>query len=433
MSPSEAATFASSLSTLRAELDTAWAPDPWAFRGLPDVILADTQVQRLTVPFVAGRIREVPVLGHGLHQQLDSASHRVATELDHLLPETVCGYRPTAGGGWKHYRQELRRRFELEDTLARDHRIAARIDIQRFFPSIGTGTIRRVLGGSGYHGDSDVILQGLDLITSRTGYPIPEGYAFARALANLVLSHVDQRLDRTPFVRWLDDYTIFGDSTVALERSIADIERFASEIGLRVNRTKTEIVDSSQLKTSRSGSLVELHPERNEETLSTKSTERQLRYSLRLAAENNDGKHLMFLADHFDVIPDSVYPRLAWYLSAVPSSPITLGIVHKALSRPAADRQAWAILRLAPVLWYLPEPISDELAELLIKQSARESILIPVVARVLARHAPGGLDLLSSGCSAPRTERALALAASEANTSTSDSDFSAGPPVKSYL
>jgi hypothetical protein len=393
----------------------------------------DVSVQELFVPFVANRNREIPVLGHGLHRQMDADAHRLATELDHLLPEAVCGYRPVAGGGWRHYRDELRRRFQIEDALAATFTTAARIDIRRFFPAISLAVLREAIEPSIGLNEFHSLIQGLDRIANRMGYPVPEGYAFARALANLVLSSVDRTLGPTPFVRWLDDYTIFGDSVMEVENSIAKVKESAAAIGLTLNSEKTEIVPSSTLKTARTGSLVELHGSDDMEPLALETPERQVRYLLRLAAEGSDSRHLTFIARHFDALPDSTFPRLAWYLTSVSENPIVTDILHRTLSSPRTERSAWATLRLAPVLWYLPQPIADGLAESLIKQSIRDPLLMPVVARVIARKAPWALDLLTNVDGSPGTERALALAAEEAGGIPSDSAFQLGPPVNSYL
>jgi hypothetical protein len=269
-------------------------------------------------------------------------------------------------------------------------------------------------------------------VRTKTGYSLPEGYAFARAIANLTLRAVDAAVER-PFVRWLDDYTVFGDSINELEGVIHRVGSAAEELGLSINATKTSIMASDDVRKHRSGSLVELHPERTAELeLTPESPERKLRYILRLGAERRDPLLVRQLVLMADSLPEAAYPRLAAYLASVPDAPMALELCEELLSSDR-ENQDWATLRLAPVLWYVGSSINQATAEVLLKAAWSCSILIPSISRVLAKGQPEAVELLPTDAS-PLADRARRLALLEAHRTESDEiNFSVGPPVKSYL
>lgn len=434
---------------LSAELDTAWAPDPWCYADLldreprVDSAPSNEDLSVVSVPFVGGRSRTVPWLGPFMHARLDRLAFRAAIQAEPFLSEGVFGYRPLPSGLWAHYRSALRRRFEMEDRLAARHKYAAKLDLKKFFPSIESENVRAFSG----YGVSDSVVEDLiellSIVAAKSGYMIPEGYSFARSLANLSLIPLDQSI-ALPFVRWIDDYTIFSDSVGDLEAEITRFERIVLSLGLQVAQEKTRVGPAETVVSARSGSLVEMHPipvSRSPGTGVTSKespgSERQLRYAVRVATERKDRELLLVAAGLAKGMPESLYPRLAWYLATLSRDPDAAAAMSQHLER-HHDHPVWAYRRLVAALWYFPTPLVERHRELLLDLATTMTEVYVPAARVFARHLPAELSSLPSARNEGE-ERAIQLATLESQSGTrqpaaSSLDwFSPGPPVKSYL
>lgn len=438
----------SALRSLQDELDTEWVPDPW---GLADFHAGDTQLPgvadlesplRLTVPFLGGRTRTVPLLdpwARLLFQQLATSAARTA---EPLLRTGVCAYRLRRDDTIEHYRSALELRYQFENDLAEQYPLVLRLDIRSFFPSVRLELLDSVLPTTdGPNGLRALLSRFLDWF----GYVLPEGYSASRALANTALVPVDTAVS-SPFTRWVDDYHVFCRSDFEATCAEDGVQRAAAQLGLSLSEVKTRVLESKAAVDSANSSALGLHHSAEITDVANgyrdapvswsndASAERRLRLALRLAADRRDDSLLSVLieggADH---IPASALPRLAWLLAVAPWTDGSTDLVADLLDIDDHFRQ-WRAARLGAALWYAPTDVvailTDTLEELMIESPVAQ----PILARVLARHRPNRLWDLHDLSTSASWNRAWSLAAAEAGgVRHPDLAVWRSPPVLSFL
>ncbi|WP_430478708.1 reverse transcriptase family protein [Streptomyces sp. P11-1] len=113
-----------------------------------------------------------------------------------------------------------------------------RMDLEDFFPSISSATIRALLQEQGYEGK--VADFAVSLVT--IGGKLPIGLSTSPLLSNLAFLSTDHTLadyaqsEGLSFTRYVDDLTFSGDVT---DRHSADIAQILDEAGWSVNTRKT--------------------------------------------------------------------------------------------------------------------------------------------------------------------------------------------------
>lgn len=420
------------------ELETDWAPDPWAWRLSAGSRSFERAYQAaaaeyplwLNVPFPGGKRRRVPLLGPWTRAVHTSVAHLVAADENGSLREGVHGFRTDEKGALEHYRSALARRRDYEHALVQTYDYVLTTDVREFFSSITDSTLAETVLAQLNPSIRPVATAAMRLVSSQVGYPVPEGYNAARAIASLVMRPVDAVIDR-PFSRWIDDYKIFSADRLALEHALDTVAAAVREIGLELNTAKSTISESSRLDTNYVGSLdCSTHDHEEVEGLadtlrSEHPNEKRVRFLVRLATEQSDDRVLAPLARYSVKIPDVAMPRIAWLIGTQPDHPTTQNIVDALLDM-ESDYAEWRFLRLSYALWYLPTSAVAELVPRLLLAAERWPSTEGVIARVLARHAPQALRSLSLVERLP--SRSSELVIEEMNGSSMP-----GPPLRSYL
>lgn len=72
---------------------------------------------------------------------------------------------------------------------------------------------------------------------------IPQGLPQSHILANIFLFPVDNKLiGQIEYIRWVDDFRIFGGSNNVLEKSLIELDHYLREFGLLIKESKTFLV-----------------------------------------------------------------------------------------------------------------------------------------------------------------------------------------------
>ena len=168
-------------------------------------------------------------------------------EATRLPPDTVCSYRfqPTSAGdfypqdnGWRRYATRSR-----ELALATDHILY--VDISDFYNQIYH---HRIAGSLETCGVSSVRARNVEKFlaryTAKQSRGLPVGPSCSHLLAEGSLSDVDSFLDQrgVPFVRYVDDFRVFSDSTPELVHLLQELTGLLhSNHGLALQTGKTEL------------------------------------------------------------------------------------------------------------------------------------------------------------------------------------------------
>jgi hypothetical protein len=134
------------------------------------------------------------------------------------------------------------RRFRAEtDRLLARHNQVLQLDLASAFPSIQRDSFFRFLQAAAPDSDVVTLLQTLLDSFNQPGIPLMNDSMFF--LGNAYLGAVDQIVARyTPtFIRFVDDYRIFGQSASELERAVENISRDLKAIGLALNFSKLKL------------------------------------------------------------------------------------------------------------------------------------------------------------------------------------------------
>jgi RNA-directed DNA polymerase len=119
------------------------------------------------------------------------------------------------------------------------------LDAEDFYSSVRTGLVRWALRNAGFE---DEALEWLVALLIRDGR-LRQGPPSSPAMANLVLAQLDERVAaealrlRVKVTRVVDDFAISGSDRSAVREMQRFITRQLRDLGLRVNRQKTSIMD----------------------------------------------------------------------------------------------------------------------------------------------------------------------------------------------
>ncbi len=134
------------------------------------------------------------------------------------------------------------RRFRAEtDRLLAQHNQMLQLDLASAFPSIQRDNFFRFLQAAAPGSDVVALLQILLDSFNQPGIPLINDSMFY--LGNAYLGAVDQIVAKytTTFIRFVDDYRIFGQSASELERAVENISRDLAVIGLTLNFSKLKL------------------------------------------------------------------------------------------------------------------------------------------------------------------------------------------------
>jgi hypothetical protein len=198
---------------------------------------------------------------------LQCLADQLSLSISRNMPEWVFGWRldrqaPRRGHyasnsrEWKLFRKRLK-------SLSRNHRYVLKIDVASFFESINTEQLLSRLGRKYRKVD---LLGRLSayfdrLQTRRNGAGLPQRSLASSVLAQESLRSVDRYISRVASeispARWMDDIWLFGNSHGYLWDVCQEIEGILDCDGLKLNPTKTELIeahsDDSDLIASVSG------------------------------------------------------------------------------------------------------------------------------------------------------------------------------------
>lgn len=441
-------------SSLERETDTDWFPDPWGWSdlheggmtrgdGLPGTSARETSppddpLEFATVPFLGGRKRRVPVLGHSIRLRMMTATLKVMQQRDAALLPGVLAYRLLPDGTFEHYRQANTRRNEMEEGFSSTRRVVVSSDIRSFFPSLTARGLMQVVGDvSGW----PELSQLLEWFESELGYALPEGHSASRSLANAVLMPADRAIQQ-PFTRWVDDYHIFCHDFREGHEVVEQVGNSLKELGFSTAPAKTRIQaweDFTLAGSNLSAARAEGRPDfqfplealaDSSIDLTETHLERRLRYSLRLAAEDRSDTIIDALSMIDPVrLPVSVLPRLAWALSCRDWSPSTIRLFDNLVSL-NDEFTTWRRARLLAALWYAPTNVVRERLPALIKNAGHSQYCDLVLLRVLARHDPASLTQVTGFSRGSSWCRAARLVQREIE---GEAALAEGPPMRTYL
>lgn len=351
---------------------TAWAPDVAGDADLPYLAehpapASGPEVMALDIPTPGGGAMRVPVLHPALLIALHEATSPLRSRADALLTPGVLGYRHGAQAGW-HYAPAWREFSDEVTRLSRSHRWVAFTDVSSFFAST---TWEMVLGAT-QRSLGKPYAQRLTGLTQRfraSGqHTLPSGYADARLLSNLVLNEVDEQL-KVPFVRWVDDYRLFGSSERQLRGALTRAHAAMRRAGLRPNQSKTRIVLGSEAAARHENTLASVyHPERDSREVVRANLDRvlaracedpvrrrrDLRFALSRLARERDPIAVSWAIDALSEIPWEA-PRLVAYLAVFDDDEFERHRIRASVERSLRDAasagDAWLLARLVPLAW----------------------------------------------------------------------------------
>jgi len=151
--------------------------------------------------------------------------------------------------GYQEFKERQRKKIKN-----RSIRFAGVADIADFYPRIYTHRLKAALEAATDISHRDTIRVLDKLLTQFSGgpsYGIPVGPAASRPLAEAVLIDVDSalRAHGVDFVRFVDDFVIFGKSYEAVEESLHFLgEKLFLNHGLTLQTAKTDIYTSKEFK-----------------------------------------------------------------------------------------------------------------------------------------------------------------------------------------
>jgi hypothetical protein len=374
---------ASVLSELAEDQATSWAPDVAGEADHPAIVEQhdwhtgawpeESGARWVNVPRPDGRIMTVLDLTLADRLDLHTATDSLREPADDVLSPTVCGYR--RGAQKDHsYSFEYQRFQDLCAALSEEARVVIVADISNFFAStslrIAYDAAQQLVG-------HDVTGQLHDLVrraeresgtadrTCRTDV-LPSGYADARLLGNLVLAHVDARINY-PFVRWVDDYRIFLPDRDNPDSVVQRLSESLAVWGLKLNKAKLTVTQPGATAWQRDQLTSVYHPDRESlpqtraalrrvfvsSAAEPVSHRRALRFALPRLAEIGDPVAVDFALRALETIPWDA-PRLVAYIAHFLDDDRVSAATDKLVRRAAKNGDIWMLARLAPLGCRLP-------------------------------------------------------------------------------
>lgn len=430
--------------SLQRETDTDWFPDPWLWVDVDQMVepvgsdQPEEDIEYALVPFLGGRKRKVPVLGHNIRHWLMNATLQVMTAHDPILLSGVFSYRLMADGSYEHYREANYRRTKLEVALGTTNEYVVTADINSFFRSVTVEQLASVLGDApGWRGLSRVVTW----LEERIGYALPEGHSASRSLANAALAPADLVVEGR-FTRWVDDYHVFCESRSNAERTLGELSEALGDLGFTTSRTKTGVTLWDDFRSSILNISAITDEPQTEYTfpvhaiedssvdLTDLDLERRLRHALRKSAENGTVDILDLLSNVSPSrIPVSVMPRLGWALASSDWSSSCIRVFDNLVGLDD-EFLIWRRARLLPALWSAPRSVALPRLDQVMSEPIGSRYLALILLRLAARHDPTRLNELEGLFAGPSWSRGCALARRECRGRTNTIP---GPPMKSYL
>ncbi|WP_417739730.1 RNA-directed DNA polymerase [Rosistilla oblonga] len=230
--------------------------------------------------------------------------------------------------GWKDFHMR-----GLE--LAKDFSHVALVDISDFYPRIYHHRLENALK-TDCQCDGPVVTfidRFLSKLNGGNSFGLPVGGPAARILAEAVLTRTDRliQMRRIEYLRFVDDYIVFGNSEDEIRKAILDISRLLLDNeGLSLNRNKTRLLTSDEYQ--RQSVLAD--PSKSD---SEDETEKRKFLSI----------HLRY--DPYSPTADEDYEKLADSIREYD----VLGLLEKELTKSRVDR--FALSQLIKALQFMDE------------------------------------------------------------------------------
>ena len=148
--------------------------------------------------------------------------------------------------GWKEYQLAA---LKLADSFS----YVASVDISDFYPRIYHHRLENALRTD--CGCDGTIVKFIDKflsqINAERSFGLPAGGPASRILAESLLVRTDRLMETSqiPFLRFVDDYYLFGDSEDRVRSAVLRLNRLLLDNeGLSLNRNKTRLLTNSELK-----------------------------------------------------------------------------------------------------------------------------------------------------------------------------------------
>lgn len=151
------------------------------------------------------------------------------------------------------------RNQERYDAMAEAYLYGMKMDIESFFPNIYTHYFDKIGAMPPYKDMPDVqsYFTFLDIFHQRTNNNqtkgIPAGTFSAHIAAELCMLCVDERIrqeiqgEDVGYIRYVDDLTLFADSSETLEKYKVKVQKVLNDFRLRINGNKTEIFRNAKI------------------------------------------------------------------------------------------------------------------------------------------------------------------------------------------
>jgi hypothetical protein len=201
---------------------------------------------------LAGRVRLITVLAPAAREEYLGLVTPAVPAIESALSDRVVAHRverceiDPPGLRLRPWRIE-RRDFalRLRDLTAGGPTLAI-ADVRRCYASISPSTVVRALGDLGF-GSAAAVGAFLARLERAGGRGLPVGPEASAVLANAVLARADEALRSAgvAHLRWVDDVVMAADGRAAARRAITVLADAVAGLGLRLNETKTRLVDTS--------------------------------------------------------------------------------------------------------------------------------------------------------------------------------------------
>ena len=147
--------------------------------------------------------------------------------------------------------------------FARSSKYVLQCDIEKYFPSIDHEILKNqirkkikcretlrliatIIDGSNEQPERNIYFEGDDLYTPferRRGLPI--GNLTSQFFANIYLNALDhfvkENLKVEKYVRYVDDFALFGDNRDFLQKARQEVEKFLTNLRLRIHKIKSQL------------------------------------------------------------------------------------------------------------------------------------------------------------------------------------------------
>ncbi len=152
---------------------------------------------------------------------------------------------------FKHYFEDWELFEKKRDELLLEYKFVASLDIANFYPSIKKEALKRSLNEISFsHNLRKKIIKEIEKVTQTQENGLPQNNDFSSVVANLMLVAVDETLrkESIPFIRYSDDYFIYGFSEAEVISDLNFLRQKLRGYGFVLNSGKTIVKESKNLK-----------------------------------------------------------------------------------------------------------------------------------------------------------------------------------------